>query len=148
MELNKMDYIHLFKSMIFVFRNYGIELDGKYEFLDIDLLEKYDLDVSDMSSSIEKIYQILTIDTKYWIVDLQDYRDFKEVTLDEAKEHLRDFWNDDDYESDEEMIEHNERIERADADELDELLGGVDWILFKTKDDFEGFISAVQVKID
>lgn len=136
MKLNEMDYI--FKSMLFVTRDYGIQLDSKYEALDNELLEGHDLDVRDMSSCLEKVYQVLS--KKYWIVDLQDYTDFKIVTLAEAKEHLRTFWNEDDYESDEEMNEHNQRIENADADELDELLGGVDWILFETKDDFDNFV--------
>ena len=57
--MNKMDLIHAFKAMLMVAREYGLEIEGKYQVMDYRLLQAYDLDVVDMMGSLEHIYQQL-----------------------------------------------------------------------------------------
>ncbi|MEK4202055.1 hypothetical protein [Cytobacillus sp. FSL K6-0265] len=82
----------------------------------------------------------------YWVVDLQDWEDIRLLTLDEAKEHLEQFWDEEDYQSVEEMNEHNQAIQNADADELNELLLGIDWTLFKTQEEYKEYAHLATVK--
>jgi len=63
-NMNEMDLIHAFKSMLMVAREYEVKIDEKYEELENILLEEYDLEVvhtvdHDMMDSMEKVYQLL-----------------------------------------------------------------------------------------
>ncbi|MEC1259994.1 hypothetical protein P9D34_05940 [Bacillus swezeyi] len=56
--MNEMDITHAFKSMLMVAREYKLEIDKRYEELENELLENYDLDVTGMMDSMENIYQL------------------------------------------------------------------------------------------
>ncbi|PZW85823.1 hypothetical protein DEU48_102415 [Bacillus sp. AG442] len=63
-NMNEMDLIHAFKSMLMVAREYELKIDEKYEELENVLLEEYDLEVvhtmdHDMMDSMENVYQLL-----------------------------------------------------------------------------------------
>ncbi|CAI8781209.1 Phage protein [Bacillus sp. IT-13CA1] len=63
-NMNEMDLIHAFKSMLMVAREYELKIDEKYEELENILLEEYDLEVvhtvdHDMMDSMENVYQLL-----------------------------------------------------------------------------------------
>ncbi|TWL74942.1 hypothetical protein CHCC15087_4771 [Bacillus licheniformis] len=63
-NMNEMDLIHAFKSMLMVAREYELKIDEKYEELENVLLEEYDLEVfhtvyPDMMDSMENVYQLL-----------------------------------------------------------------------------------------
>lgn len=81
----------------------------------------------------------------YIVYDLQDERDWEEVTLEGAKDKLRSMWdystemNDENGLTEEEYDEFMKRIDAADVDELDDMLGGVDFALRDVEeDDVEG----------
>lgn len=74
---------------------------------------------------------------KYWVVDLQDHEKFHEYTLDEARVHLKDWFDEEDYEEEGGMEEHHELIDKADAVELDGMLQGIGWTLFEDEEDFQ-----------
>lgn len=81
----------------------------------------------------------------YIVFDLQDERDWEEVTLEGAKDKLRSMWdystemNDENGMTEEEYDEFMKRIDEADEDELDDMLGGVDFALREIEeDDAEG----------
>lgn len=69
------------------------------------------------------------------VYDLQDERDWEEVTLEGAKDKLRSMWdystemNDENGMTEEEYDEFMKRIDAADVDELDDMLSGVDFAL-------------------
>lgn len=63
-NMNEMDLIHAFKSMLMVAREYELKIDEKYKELENILLEEYDLEVvhtvdHDMMDSMENVYQLL-----------------------------------------------------------------------------------------
>lgn len=81
----------------------------------------------------------------YIVYDMQDERDWEEVTLEGAKDKLRSMWdystemNDENGLTEEEYDEFMKRIDAADVDELDDMLGGVDFALRDVEeDDVEG----------
>lgn len=75
------------------------------------------------------------------VYDLQDERDWEEVTLEGAKDKLRSMWdystemNDENGMTEEEYDEFMKRIDAADVDELDDMLGGVDFALREIDED-------------
>lgn len=66
----------------------------------------------------------------YILVDLQNLDDNSEKTLDEAKVFLGNHW--DELEEDDPFFEE---IDKADFDELDAMLAGIDYGLFKNIDE-------------
>jgi hypothetical protein len=72
------------------------------------------------------------MENKYILADLQDLAgDKREETLDGAKEFLANHW--------EELDEDDsffEEIDRANFDELNEMLAGIDYELFETEEDY------------
>lgn len=63
-NMNEIDLIYAFKSMLMVAREYELKIDEKYEELENILLEEYDLEVvhtvdHDMMDSMENVYQLL-----------------------------------------------------------------------------------------
>lgn len=84
----------------------------------------------------------------YWVVDLQNYTDVTERTLDDAKDFLKGFWNEEDFESEQEMDDHFARIDIANADELIELLMGVDYYLFKSHEEYLEYAEFEKLKDD
>ncbi|MFJ8247328.1 hypothetical protein [Peribacillus asahii] len=75
---------------------------------------------------------------KFYVVDFQDWTDVRVLTLDGAKDHLLNFWQDEEDYDDEEMTmkEHHEKIEKADLAELSEMLMGVDWGIFESREEY------------
>lgn len=75
------------------------------------------------------------------VYDLQDERDWEEVTLEGAKDKLRNMWdystemNDENGLTEEEYDEFMKRIDVADVDALDDMLGGVDFALREIDED-------------
>ncbi|GAB6552787.1 hypothetical protein bcgnr5378_06000 [Bacillus cereus] len=85
---------------------------------------------------------------KYWVVDVQNHEKFHEYTLDEAKEHLKNHFDEEDYEEEGEMEDHFERIDKADAEELGDLLHCISWMIFEAENEFLEYAEFEALKWD
>ncbi|GAB6462178.1 hypothetical protein bcgnr5390_10800 [Bacillus luti] len=90
----------------------------------------------------------LVEEKKYWVVDLHDHEKFHEYTLDEARVHLKDWFEEEDYEEEGEMEEHHELIDKADAVKLDGMLQGIGWTLFEDEEGFQEYVEFEALKWD
>ncbi|MDA2738395.1 hypothetical protein PDQ75_24900 [Bacillus cereus group sp. Bc015] len=77
-----------------------------------------------MTNTIEKIY---------FVVDIQDVTEWYEMNLDEVREFLNNHWGIDDYETEQEMLEHEQKMLNADISELDDMLQGIGYTVFESE---------------
>ncbi|WP_336769820.1 hypothetical protein [Bacillus bombysepticus] len=85
---------------------------------------------------------------KYWVVDIQDHEDYHEFTLDQAKNHLKEGFDENDFEEDGEMDEFFHEIDTANAEILDGMLQGIGWTLFEDEKEFKEYVEFEALKWD